>query len=158
MLSNGNESGLVVGGSDDGGHAVHTSGKAIGDISREDATLSNTVDTLEEIELGRVERGGLVQSSHLLDDDVLVTNDVLRGGVDLLGSGVVGRLGVGEVASDKVVLSELNGEALALFDLPSVLGECELAGRHVGLKTNLAHRGGVAETGCDLFAGGQREL
>ena len=154
MLSNGNESRLVVGSSDDGGHAVHTRGKTIGDISSKDATLSNTVDTLEEIELGRIEGGGLVQSSHLLNDNVLVSDDVLRGSIDLLRSRVVGRCGVGEVTSDEVVLSELDGEALALFDFSSILGEGELARRHVGLKTNLAHRSGVAETTSDLFASG----
>lgn len=148
----------MIGRGDDSGHAVHTGGETVSDVGSQDTVLSDTVDTLEEIELGGVEGSGLVKRSHLLDDDVLVTDDVLRGGVDLLRSGVVGLLGVGEVASDEVVLLELDGEALALFDFTAVLGERELAGGHVALETDLTHRGGVTETGGDLLASSQREL
>jgi hypothetical protein len=151
-LSNGNKNRLVVCGRSDRLHAVETFVQTLGDLCRENTALSLGVQAFEERETRRVSGISLVERCDLLNGDMLVTLDVLRVGVDLLGCGIVVLVRVGKETGLEVLLRELYGEALVGLDLASVDGEDELAGRHVCLGGDDAHGCGVARASLDLLA------
>lgn len=76
MLSDGTEDGCMVFTSVDGSHAENTRGKTTCDISRQDAVLCLSVQTLKEDEFLRIGRRSIGQGGDLLDDDVRVTLDL----------------------------------------------------------------------------------
>lgn len=102
VLSNSDESGLVVGSGVDRRETVSTSRETFSDIGSQDTTLSSSVETLEEGELRGV--GGLSLSEGLqgIDDDVRVADDVTRA-IDLLRSREVVGVRVDKVTSLKVL-------------------------------------------------------
>ena len=101
-LGNGHQDRLMVGGGRHGAHAVVASGQPAGDGGRDETlAVSGVVDTLEESELGRIQRCGRAQRvSEVLDGDVGVTDNLAI--LEILRSRVVGARGVGEVAQDHV--------------------------------------------------------
>ena len=157
VLRNGDEDGLMVSSGVDRCHAVDTSIKTVSNIGGHDTVHLSGVDTLEEGEDIRVIRRCLVKSSELLNDDVSVSDDVALG-VDCLGRRVVVALGVDEVTGLKVVERHRDSEVLVGSDSVTVLGEDELAGRHVRGRCNDTHRGRVAGTSLDLLTVGDRQV
>ena len=126
MLSNGNDSGLVIRRRVNRSHAVNTSGKTIGNSNLHIALrVGRSVDTLEERELGRVGGRGLRKRGDLLDNDVRVTNDVAVV-ADLLRCRVVVALCIDEVAHLQVLDGHNNRECLVGLDGVEVLRVREL--------------------------------
>jgi len=97
MLRNGDEDGLVVGGSVDGRDLVSACRQA-GNISRQNSTNSGTVQALEEGELGWVGGRALGETRKRLDDNMGMALD-LSLSIQLLRCSKIVRLGIDEEAS-----------------------------------------------------------
>lgn len=130
MLGNSDEHRLVVSGRVDGSHTVEASGKTARDVGGDGTVLLSGVNTLEEHKLRAVKGSGLCERLELLDDDVRVADDVALG-VHLLGSRVVVRGGVHEVAGLKVVQRHRDGEVGVGGNRVEVLRALELGGGNV---------------------------
>lgn len=125
MLSDGNESRLVVGSSVDGCKPVCTSGETASNISREDTVLCRVVQALEERERAGGRGRGVSHGAECLNDDVRVALDVATA-TNLLRRGEVVLLSVDEEAGVEVGDRHLDGERLVLPDRGTVRWEDEL--------------------------------
>lgn len=98
MLSNGNDSRLMVSSTVDGRKFVHSSGQSTIDVCGKDTAYCSGVQSLEENEFRRVSRCCLGERRKGFDDDVGVTDD-LACRVELLRCGEVVRVSVNEESS-----------------------------------------------------------
>ena len=157
MLSDGDESRLMVSSGVDRSETVDTSGETVGNISSQDTVSGLVVQTLEEGETSGVGGVGLGQGLQLLNNDVRVTLDIAST-VNLLGSSEVVLLGVGEESSLEVGDGHRDGERSVGLDGIAVLGVLELGGRHVSLSSDDTHGCRVAGAGLDLLTIGERKV
>lgn len=112
---------------------------------------------LEEGELLRICRRRLVQGRKELHDHVRVTEN-LTSTIQRLGGGEVVGLGVDELTSCEIPDGDLDVEGSIGGDGSTVLGVGDLAGGHVVDVRNNADGGGVAGTGLNLLAVGDRKV
>ena len=157
MLSDSDESRLMVSSGVDGSETVDTSGETVSNISSQDTVSGLVVQTLEEGETSGVGGVGLGQGLQLLNNDVRVTLDI-TGTVNLLRSSEVVLLSVGEESGLEVVDGHRDGERCALLDRRAVRRERELSRRHVRLRGDDTHGCGVARTGSDLLTVRERKV
>ena len=157
MLSDGDESRLMVSSGVDGSETVDTSGETVSNISSQDTVSGLVVQTLEEGETSGVGGVGLGQGLQLLNNDVRVTLDITST-VNLLRSSEVVLLSVGEESSLEVVDGHRDGERGVGLDGIAVLGVLELGGRHVGLSSDDTHGCRVAGAGLDLLTIRKRKV
>jgi len=150
-LSNGDEDGLVIGSSDDGGKPISASWKTLLDDGGKDAiSVGLVVHAFEKGEYVRVGGLGLTKAGDALDDDVRVADDPTLA-VQLLRGRVVIGLGVDKVAGLEFLDFQFNRERLVLVDNLVVLREHKLARRHVAGGRDETHGGWVARAALDLL-------
>jgi len=151
VLGDGAESGLMVRRRVDGAHAVATGEETGRNGGIENAVDGDLVEALEEGELVRVGRGGLIQGGESLNHDVRVTIDETII-IQVLGRGVVLLLGVDEVAGSEIVDGHQDRESLVLGERRvAIRGEDELGRRHGGSARDHAHGDGVAASIDELL-------
>lgn len=157
VLCDRNEDRLVVRSGVDGGKFVHASWQAVGDIRSQNASLSSTVESLEECKDGRVKGVGLLHVLQLLNDNMRVSpNDALA--IELLRGREIVLLRVDEVTCFQILNGHTNRELLVCLDLAQILGEHEFGRGHPGLGRDCAHGSWVAGAVGDLCAVGDREV
>jgi len=140
----------MIAGRVDGKDTIDTRRKTLGNIGGQDTVLSNTVETLEEIEDLWIQGLGRVERLHFLYSNVTVTlNDTVD---QLLRGGIVSVGRVCERSGAQVADFEGDGERGIGSEGTKVLGEGELGGRHVIDGGNITHGDGVARTCLDLLA------
>ena len=150
-LRDGDERGLVVRGRVDGGNAVGARRETAGNGDGEDTVLALVVETLEEDELGGVERVLRIGGGDGLDDNVRMALDE-AGVVDDLRRHVERGVGVREVAKLHVLDEDVDVEVLVRGDRTAVGRVLELRERHLVLGRDHTHRGRVARALNDLLA------
>ena len=128
MLSDGDESRLMVSSGVDAGDAVEPFIETACDIGGEDPSLCSPVQALEKVESCGIGRRSLVERGKLLNDDVRVALDVARA-VDLLGCREVVLVGVHEEASVEMRDRHRDRECLVLANVLAVHRVRELGGR-----------------------------
>jgi hypothetical protein len=157
VLSDSDESRLVVSSGVDGRYLVGTSGETTSNISGKDATLGGGVQALEEREdVGVGDVSGL-ESIDFLDNDVGVTDEG-TGVVDLLRGSIVVLLSVDEITRDQVVDLHLDSEGRIGLEGLEVLRELELRAGHLVGGEDAANDGRVAAATTDLLTVGEGDL
>lgn len=146
----------MVGSTSHGADTVVTGGKTTSNRgAKTSITVARIVDTLEEGELRGIQR--LVRGegvTQVLDGNVSVANNIATVS-ELLGSRVVGVVGVGEGSQVHVGDLDIDIEVLVRLRLIAGHGACDDGRRHVVLRWNLTHRDTVARTLLVLQAIGQ---
>lgn len=157
VLSNRNEHRLMVRRRVDARKFVDTSRQSTRHSHTNRAIDSSTVNTLKERKLRGIRGRRLRQAAQLFDHHVGMSDDVpLR--VDLLRSGVIVRRRVHEVAELEVLDVHDDVKVGVRGDGAKVGRVGELRGGDVGAGGDDTHGGGVARTGGDLLAVGDREV
>ncbi len=157
VLSNSDESRLVVGSGVNRRKTIGTSRETLGNIGSQNTTLSSSVKTLEVDKLGGVGRSGLRERLDGVDSNVRVADDITRA-IHLLRSSEIVGVRVHEVTRLEVLDLHRNGErSVGLNDL-AVHWVRELGGWHLRLSGDNTHGCGVARARGDLLAVGDREL
>lgn len=157
MLCDRNEHRLVVRSGVDGGKSIDASWQAVGDVRSQNATLSSTVESLEECKDSGVKGVGLLHILQLLNDDMRMSpNDALA--VELLRGREVVLLRVDEVTGFQILNGHTNRELLVCLDLAQILREHEFGRGHPGLGRDCTHGSWVARAVGDLCTVGDREV
>ena len=139
-LCNRHENKLMVGRGSHSANAVVASGKPPSDSRREPAiAITCIVNSLEECELSGIERSRRVQGvAEILDSDVGVADDLTT--LKLLGSRVVGVIGVGEGSSNEVGHLNFDIEGRVGRDgITALCRECDYGGDHVVFGGDISH-------------------
>lgn len=146
----------MVGGRCHGAEAVVASRETTVDSGREKPlAVTSVVDTLEEGKLGGIERRGRVlRVASVLDGNVGVANDV-SAAIQILRSGIVGGVRVGECTRGEVDHLNRDIEVRVGLNSVAILGAGEDTGHHVVGRRNLSHNCGnvsraTRELGCNL--------
>lgn len=121
-LSDGHDYRLMVGSRGHGAKTVVTSRETTGYICRQKTlAISGVVDTLEEGELGSIQRRGRVKLiAQVLNSHVGVANNVTAA-IQVLGSRVVRVIGISECTGSEVSELDLDAEVLVGLDVVVVL-------------------------------------
>ena len=138
-LGHGHGDGLMVGSCRHGADAVSAGGKTALDGSLEESlAVTSIVDPFEEDELGRVRCDFRCEgTAEILNGDVSVANDLAT--LELLRSGVVGRVRVGEGTGREVVHLDLDVEVRQGLQVLPRLGEDEDRSHHGGRRRDVTH-------------------
>lgn len=144
-LSDRHEDRLVVGSTGHGADTVVTGWETTSDCGAQTSVaVARVVNTLEEGELGGIQR--LVRGegvAHVLDGDVSVADNVASVS-ELLGSRVIGVVGVGEGTQVHVCDLDIDIEVLVGLGLFARHRACDDGRGHVVLRWDLTHGNTVA--------------
>jgi len=151
VLSNSDESRLMVGGGVDGSSTVNTSGEATSDGSGKNSVYSRIVQTLEERELGRVRNGSGGEGINLLNHDMRMRNEDALSINLRRGSEVVGR-GVDEVAGLHVSDGDIDGKVSIGLNGVEIRRVLEFGRRHGSSGENPTHDRRVTTAALDLLS------
>jgi hypothetical protein len=145
----------VVGSSGHGAETVVTGGKTARNLGGEKPiTVTRVINTLEEGKLSSIQRLGRSKGvTQVLDGNVSVANNVATIS-KLLGSRVVGVVGVGEGSQVHVGDLDVDIEVLVRLRLFAGHGVYDDGRWHLGLRWDLTHGDTVARTLLVLLAVG----